>query len=101
MLPQKGIKVKERSKPILIIPPYVLGVNILGFLPGEGKSYVHAYANQGIPTYVRVLKDIETTPAVQTMTGEDDALDTRISARSSRRSTGFLLRSTASAKADL
>jgi hypothetical protein len=26
---------------------------------------------------VRVLKDIETTPAVQTMTSEDDALDTR------------------------
>jgi hypothetical protein len=77
VLPQKGIKVKGRSKPILIIPPYVLGVNILGFLPGEGKSYVHAYANQGIPTYVRVLKDIETTAAVQTMTGEDDALDTR------------------------
>jgi hypothetical protein len=77
VMPQKGIKVKALSKPILIIPPYVLGVNILGFLPGEGKSYVHAYANQGIPTYVRVLKDIETTPAVQTMTGEDDALDTR------------------------
>ena len=77
MLPQKGIKIKTLSKPILIIPPYVLGANILSFLPGEGKSYVHAYANQGIPTYVRVLKDIETTPAVQIMTGEDDALDTR------------------------
>ena len=49
VLPQKGIKVKERTKPILIIPPYVLGANILCFLPGEGKSYVHAYANQGIP----------------------------------------------------
>ena len=77
VLPQKGIKVKERTKPILIIPPYVLGANILCFLPGEGKSYVHAYANQGIPTYIRVLKDIDATPAVQTMTGEDDALDTK------------------------
>ncbi len=77
VLPQKGFKIKTLSKPVLIIPPYVLGANILGFLPGEGKSYVHAYANQGIPTYVRVLKDIETTPAVQIMTGEDDALDTR------------------------
>jgi hypothetical protein len=38
---------------------------------------VHCFANQGIPTYVRILKDIETTPAVQTMTGEDDAFDTR------------------------
>jgi len=77
VLPHKSLKVKERAKPILILPPYVLGVNILGFLPGDHKSYVHAYANQGIPTYVRVLKDIATTPAVQTMTGEDDTLDTR------------------------
>jgi hypothetical protein len=77
VLPRKGVKVKEKRKPILIIPPYVLGLNILGFLPADGKSYAHAYADQGIPTYVRALKDIETTPAVQTMTGEDDALDTR------------------------
>lgn len=75
VLPQK--KVKARSKPILIIPPYVLGANILGFLPGQGKSYVHAYANQGIPTYIRVLKPIDTTPEVQSMTGEDDANDTQ------------------------
>ncbi|HPI92657.1 MAG TPA: metal transporter [Deltaproteobacteria bacterium] len=77
VLPRRSVKVSQRHKPILIIPPYVLGVNILGFLPGDGKSYAHAYADQGIPTYVRVLKDIEETPAVQTMTGEDDALDTR------------------------
>jgi len=67
-----------RNKPILIIPPYVLGANILAFLPGEQRSYVHCYANQGIPTYIRLIKDIDTTPAVQTMTGEDDALDTRL-----------------------
>jgi hypothetical protein len=77
VLPQKKLKTRNNTKPILIVPPYVLGVNILGFLPGEGKSYAHAFANQGIPTYVRILKDINTTPAVQTMTGEDDALDTR------------------------
>jgi len=75
--PLPGVNAPERHKPVLIVPPYVLGVNILGFLPGERKSYAHAFANQGIPTYVRVLKDIDTTPAVQTMTGEDDALDTR------------------------
>ncbi len=76
-LDQQKIKVRENGKPIIIIPPYVLGVNILAFLPKEGKSYVHCFANQGIPTYIRVIKDIHATPAVQVMTGEDDALDTR------------------------
>lgn len=73
----KRVKVRERGKPIVILPPYVLGPNILAFLPGERKSYVHAFANEGIPTYLRVMKDIGTTPAVQCMTGEDDALDTK------------------------
>ncbi len=66
------------AKPILILPPYVLGSNILGFLPGENKSYAHAFANQGIPTYLRVMKDIRTTQAFQTMTMEEDCSDTRI-----------------------
>jgi len=70
-------QITPRNKPILIIPPYVLGANILAFLPGEQKSYVHCYANQGIPTYIRLVKDIDTTAAVRTMTGEDDALDIR------------------------
>ncbi|MFP3867765.1 MAG: metal transporter [Desulfobacteraceae bacterium] len=74
----KQIEVRDQGKPILIIPPYVLGANILAFLPGENKSFVHCFANQGIPTYIRIVKDIDTTPAVQTMTGEDDALDTRL-----------------------
>jgi len=72
-----GSTVKEDGKPIIIVPPYVLGANILAFLPNESKSYVHCFANEGIPTYIRILKDIDTNPAVQTMTGEDDALDTR------------------------
>ena len=62
---------------MLIIPPYVLGANILGFLPGENRSYAHCFANQGIPTYIRIMKDIATTPAVQVLTCEDDARDTR------------------------
>ncbi|MBC2744312.1 MAG: metal transporter [Desulfosarcina sp.] len=72
-------KVKTRSdaKPLLILPPYVLGANILSFLPGEQRSYAHCFANQGFPTYIRILKEIDTTPALQTMSGEDDALDTR------------------------
>lgn len=70
------VRVRENGKPMIVIPPYVLGANILAFLPGEGRSYVHAFANQGIPTYIRVLKDIRETPAVQLMTGEDDATDT-------------------------
>jgi hypothetical protein len=73
----KKVKVRKKGKPIIIIPPYVLGANILAFLPGENKSYVHAFANQGIPTYIRIMKDIDVNPAVQIMTGEDDALDTR------------------------
>lgn len=66
----------RRNKPILIVPPYVLGANILAFLPGEQRSYVHCYADQGVPTYVRLIKDIHTNTAVQVMTGEDDARDT-------------------------
>lgn len=71
------VQVNNSVKPIIILPPYVLGANILSFLPGEKKSYAHCYANQGIPTYIRILKDINTEPALQTMTGEDDAKDTR------------------------
>ncbi len=74
---EKGVKVREKGKPVLLIPPYVLGENILCFLPGERKSYAHAYANQGVPTYIRVIKDIAANPAVQDMTGEDDVRDTR------------------------
>jgi len=71
-------KVRDHGKPLLILPPYVLGANILAFLPGEYKSYVHCFANQGIPTYIRIVKDIDTTPAVQVMTGENDCQDTRL-----------------------
>lgn len=74
---RQGAEVRMDGKPIIIVPPYVLGPNILAFLPHEHKSYVHAFANEGIPTYIRILKDIGVTPAVQTMTGEDDARDTR------------------------
>jgi len=73
----KKVKVRKKGKPIIIIPPYVLGASIVGFLPGEDKSYTHCYANQGIPTYIRIMKDFDDTPAVQIMTGEDDCLDTR------------------------
>ncbi len=61
----------------MIIPPFVLGANILGFLPGEQRSYAHCYANQGFPTYIRVLKDIDSSPALQVMTAEDDTKDNR------------------------
>lgn len=74
----KGVKTDDSLKPILIIPPFVLGANILAFLPGEKKSYAHSYANKGIPTYIRILKPIDQTPAVQVMTAEEDALDTKM-----------------------
>ena len=72
------VTVRMDAKPVCILPPYVLGANILGFLPGENKSYAHCFANQGIPTYIRILKDIKTSEALQTMTAEDDARDTRL-----------------------
>ena len=82
---EKDIRIRETGKPVLIIPPFVLGANILSFLPGEKKSYAHGFADQGIPTYIRVSKDIETTPAVQIMTPEDDALDSRYFCRKIRK----------------
>jgi hypothetical protein len=78
VLPLKpGVKVRDDLKPMLLVPPYMLGANILAFLPFENKSYAHAFANEGIPTYVRVVKDIWTTEAVQTMTPDDDCTQTR------------------------
>jgi hypothetical protein len=73
----QGVTVRDEGKPVFIIPPYVLGANILAFLPAEDKSFVHCFANQGIPTYIRIVKDIQTTLAVQLMTGEEDCLDMR------------------------
>ena len=78
----RNVEVRKKGKPIIILPSYVLGPNILAFLPGENRSYVHCFANQGIPTYVRIVKDIDATPAVQLMTGEDEVLDTRAFCRS-------------------
>jgi hypothetical protein len=71
------VTVRMDAKPLLIIPPVVLGANILSFLPAEQRSYAHAYANQGIPTYIRLYRNIKTSEAVQLMTLEDDAKDTR------------------------
>lgn len=73
-----AVKVDEHRKPLIIIPPYVLGANILAFLPGEQRSYAHAYANQGIPTYIRIMKDIHANEAVQVMDGDDDTRDTKL-----------------------
>lgn len=70
-----SVRPRKDGKPLLIIPPFVLGANILSFLPGENRSYAHAFANQGVPTYVRVLKGIAENEAVQLMTPEDDAVD--------------------------
>jgi hypothetical protein len=73
---KKDVKVRDDLKPMILVPPYMLGVHILSFLPGENKSYAHAYANEGIPTYVRVVKDIMTNEKVQTLTPEDDCTQT-------------------------
>jgi len=73
---EPGIETDNTLKPVIILPPFVLGANILAFLPGEKKSYAHSFANKSIPTYIRVMKDIHATPALQTMTLEDDVMDT-------------------------
>jgi len=72
-----AIETRNDIKPVIIIPPYVLGANILSFLPGENRSFAHSYANQGIPTYIRIMKPVHENPAVQLLTGEDDVRDTR------------------------
>jgi len=72
---QKNL-VNNNLKPVLVVPPYVLGANILCFLRDLGKSYVHSFANRGIPTYVRIIKPINEHIAVLQMTQEDDCLDT-------------------------
>jgi hypothetical protein len=73
VLPIKdGVKVNDKLKPMLLVPPYMLGTHILSFLPYEDKSYAHSFANEGIPTYVRVVKDIDENEIVQNMTPDDD-----------------------------
>jgi hypothetical protein len=74
---ERSVVVRRDLKPMLLVPPYMLGAHILAFLPHERKSYAHAFANAGIPTYVRVVKDIWENEKVQTMTPEDDCLQTR------------------------
>ncbi|NOR25530.1 MAG: metal transporter [Desulforhopalus sp.] len=74
---EEGVETDNGMKPIIIVPPFVLGANILSFLPKEQKSYAHCFANKGIPTYIRIMKDIDATIAVQTMSLEDDARDTK------------------------
>ena len=73
---KKGVKVHDDLKPVLLVPPYMLGVHILSFLPYENKSYAHSFANEGVPTYVRVVKDIMQNEKVQQTTPEDDCLQT-------------------------
>ncbi len=78
VLPIKpGVKVRNELKPMILVSPYMLGANILAFLPYENKSYAHSFANEGIPTYIRVVKDIMQHEAVQSMTPEDDCNQTR------------------------
>ena len=74
---KEGVEVRDDLKPMLLIPPYMLGEHILSFLPYEDKSYAHSFANEGIPTYVRVVKDIDENEVVQSMTPDDDCTQTR------------------------
>ncbi len=68
----RGQKAAVDGKPTLIIPPQVLGPNILAFLPDEGISYAHAFAKRGGPTFIRITKGPADNPRFYAMTGEDD-----------------------------
>lgn len=76
VLPTKKIKLNNSRKPVLMIHPYLLGANVLSLLPNENQSFVHAFANEGIPVYVRIVKDVESTVPLQVMKLEDDCNDT-------------------------
>ena len=43
----KKVEIQKDGKPVIILPPYVLGANILGFLPGENRSYAHGLPTRG------------------------------------------------------
>ncbi|HJO93018.1 MAG TPA: hypothetical protein QF753_06440 [Victivallales bacterium] len=78
ILPYKNdVFVDKNKKPVLLIPPYVFGPDILCFIPQKNRSLVHAYANKCFPTYLRVLKDIESNCSVQNMRAEDDIIGTQ------------------------
>lgn len=78
VMPTKpDVVVDNNLKPMLLVSPYMLGAHILSFLPNEDKSYAHAFANAGIPTYIRIVKDIMEEENVQRMIPEDDCLQTK------------------------
>ena len=52
---------------------YVLGASIFAFLPEE-RSYVHAFANR-TATIIRVIKVLQSTPALQFIAGGVGALE--------------------------
>lgn len=71
------VTIDPESKPVMIIPPAVLGADILGFLRRIGKSYVDSFARKGVPTFILIMKDIDATAAVRNMTFEEYVLDVR------------------------
>ena len=79
-----GVETRSDGKPVLILPPYVLGANILGFLPGEQRSYAHCFCQSGDSHLHPNHEENRQHAAVQIMTGEDDARDTRSFARPSK-----------------
>jgi len=47
---KKGVEVRSDLKPVILVPPYMLGVHILSFLPYENKSYSHSPMKASRPT---------------------------------------------------
>ena len=69
-----SIQIDNNKKPILIIPPYILGANIMAFQPEKNRSFTHFFANKSFPTYIRIIKNIRTEEYVHSMKIEEDVL---------------------------
>lgn len=78
VLPTKqNVTIKENCQPMLFIHPYVLGHNVLGFFPNLDRSYIHAFANAGVPTYLRYRKKANQSATVLSTTLDEDILATK------------------------
>ncbi|MCP4177761.1 MAG: hypothetical protein GY756_08345 [bacterium] len=71
-------QIDNNKKPILIIPPYILGANIMAFRPRQKRSFTHSFVNKSFPTYIRIIKDIRTEEHIQSMKIEDDVLSIKL-----------------------
>jgi poly(3-hydroxyalkanoate) synthetase len=79
VLPTKeGVEVNENYQPMLFVHPYVLGPNVMAFFPDLDRSFIHAFANMGVPCYLRYRKKPHQSSTVLATDLEDDILVTQL-----------------------